>query len=119
MTDPSSPAANDTAEYIAFEAFRDGYARGRFHVVVNPELARRFVAQRVNAMPVTIAIVGPGIACALAGYTVIGALLVGLGIVFRRVIKWQAPKILLQLTSRQRAAYYDATTEGVMEVQRR
>lgn len=116
MTEPHEP---DTAEYIAFEAFQNGLPHGRFRVIVNPTLAQPFVAQRINAIPVAIAILGIGIACALGGYPIIGGLLVALGIVFRRVVKWQAPKILLHLASRQASAYYDATTQGVMEVRRR
>jgi hypothetical protein len=101
------------------EEFRDGLPRGRFHVIVNPELARPFVSQRINAIPLTIAMVGVGIACALAGYMVAAVLLVAAGIVFRRAVKAQAPKILLQLASRLPSTYLDATTGGVMEVQRR
>ena len=38
---PAPPDAAATAEYIEFAEFRDGLPRGRFHVVVNPELAPR------------------------------------------------------------------------------
>ena len=120
MPPPAAPAGDDNvAPYIGFEEFRDGLPQGRFHVVVNPSLAQRFVAQRVNVLPVAIAILGVGIALALAGYVVVGAVMVTLGIVFRRVVKTQAPKILLHLTSRDGAAYAEATAHGVMEVQRR
>ena len=112
------PAA-ERAEYVPFEEFRDGLPRGRFHVVVNPVLAPRFVAHRVNATPVAIALIGLGIAGALAGYTVLGVVLVAAGVLFRRAIKWQAGKILLHLASRHADAYYSATEHGVMEVQRR
>ena len=108
----------DTAEYIPFEEFRNGLPHGRFRVIVNPELAQRFVARRVNVVPVAIAVVGCGIASALAGYPVVGALLVIGGIVLRRIIKHQAAKILLHLASAQESTYYDATTQGVMEVRR-
>lgn len=116
-----TPTADDgeRAEYIPFEEFRNGLPHGRFHVVVNPTLAPRFVAHRVNATPLALALIGPGIASALAGYPVIGALLVAAGILLRRVVKWQAAKILLHLASRQAGAYHDATANGVMEVQRR
>lgn len=77
------------------------------------------MAQRVNAAAVTIAIVGCGIAAALAGHQLVGALLVGLGIGFRRVVSWQAPKIVLHLASHLPSAYADATADGVMEVSRR
>ena len=108
----------DAAEFITFEEFRSGLPHGRFRVVVNRELAHRFVAQRLHATPVAIALIGPGIASALAGYAVLGGLLVVAGLLFRRSVKWQAGKILLQLATRQPATYYDATTQGVMEVQR-
>ena len=112
----NSPA--DGAEFITFEEFRSGLPHGRFRVVVNRELAHRFVAQRLHATAVALAIIGPGIALALAGYALAGALLVTGGLLFRRSVKWQAGKILLQLATRQPAAYYDATTNGVMEVRR-
>lgn len=118
MTDPVSATHDAAAEYIPFEEFRDGLPLGRFHVIVNPELARRFVALRVNMVPVAIALVGVGIACALSGYVIAGALLVAAGMLWRRMVKSQAPKILLHLASRQKAAYEDATAQGVMEVRR-
>jgi hypothetical protein len=109
---------SETAEYIAFEEFRDGLPHGRFRVIVNPELARQFVAHRFNAIPVVIAVVGCGVAGALAGYPIAGAIAVAAGLLIRRTLRWQAPKILLQLASRQAAAYHDATAGGVMEVRR-
>lgn len=118
MSETYIPTDIATAEYIEFEEFRDGLPLGRFRVIVNPELAQRFVAKRVNAAPVAIAIIGPGIVFALAGYPVVGALLVAVGVLLRRAIKWQAPKILLQLATRQPATYHDATANGVMEVRR-
>ncbi len=111
-------AEGEFAEYIPFEEFRNGLPFGRFHVVVDPVLARHFVARRVNATPVAIAIIGGGIASALAGHVITGAVLVAIGVVFRRAVRWQAAKILLQLTSRLPSAYFDATSDGVMEVRR-
>jgi len=116
MTEPANDGSS--AEYIAFEEFRNGLPHGRFRVVVNPELAQRFVARRVNVVPVAIAVLGCGIASALAGYPLAGAVLVVIGILLRRVIKRQAAKILLHLASTQASTYHDATAEGVMEVQR-
>ncbi|MDH4052931.1 MAG: hypothetical protein OEU93_15255 [Rubrivivax sp.] len=107
-----------TAEYVPFEEFRDGLPLNRFRVIVNPELAWPFVAQRVNAVPVAIAVVAIGIVLALAGHAITGALVVTAGIVFRRALRWQAPALLLQLASRIPAAYADATAQGVMEVRR-
>ncbi len=117
MTQTQHPDS-ETAEFIAFEEFRNGLPFGRFHVIVNPDLARRFVTQRVNATPLAIAIIGIGIASALAGHVVVGAVLVAIGVVFRRVVRWQAAAILLQLSSHLPSIYFDATELGVMEVRR-
>lgn len=110
---------DDTAEFVPFEEFRNGLPHGRFHVIVNPQLAPRFVAYRTHATAVALAIIGPGVALALAGHPWIGAAVVAAGIVFRRTMKSQAPRILLHLASRVPAVYLDATSHGVMEVQRR
>ncbi|WP_418317030.1 hypothetical protein [Piscinibacter sakaiensis] len=119
MTDPIPPGGGEeTAEYIPFEEFRNGLPFGRFRVIVNPVLARRFVAQRTHATPLAIAIIGIGIATALAGHVWTGALLVAVGVLLRRAVRWQADKILLHLTSRHESTYLSATTQGVMEVQR-
>jgi len=117
---PAQIAASDVeaVEDIPFEAFRAGLPAGRFRVIVNPDLARRYVAHRTHATPLALAIVGPGIACALAGWPWVGVALVGAGIGLRRAITWQAPKILLHLASRQSATYDEARSLGVMEVQR-
>ncbi|AMO22563.1 hypothetical protein GCM10027034_29750 [Ramlibacter solisilvae] len=111
-------AVQETAEYIPFEEFRNGLPHGRFRVIVNPALAAPFVAHRTHATPLALAIIGPGIAAALVGYPWIGALLVAAGILLRRVIKTQAPRILLHLASHQASAYEQATEHGVMEVRR-
>ena len=83
MNETNKLAENTTAEYIAYEEFRDGLPRGRFKGIVNPDLARRFVLYRLHVTPIAIAIIGPGIAIALLGYTVIGALMVTAGVLFR------------------------------------
>jgi hypothetical protein len=119
MSPPTpAPSQDEAVDDIAFEAFRDGLPAGRFRVVVNPDLARRYVAHRTHATPLALALVGPGIACALAGLPWIGVLLVAAGIGVKRLIAWQAPKILLHLASRQRLTYDDARAHGVMEVRR-
>jgi hypothetical protein len=116
MTPPND--APPTAEYIPFDEFRNGLPHGRFRVVVNPTLAAPFVAHRTHATPVAIALIGPGIAAALGGYPWLGAALVAAGVLLRRVVKKQAPRILLHLAARVPSVYDQATEHGVMEVQR-
>lgn len=118
MAVPTPTDEADTAEYIAFEEFRDGLRFGRFRVIVNPGLAPAFVAHRVLLTPLTIAVLGVGVAVALAGYPVIGLALVATGMLLRRVVKRQASAILLHLASQHADTYDAATTHGVMEVRR-
>lgn len=108
----------DSAEYIPFEEFRSGLPHGRFRLIVNPDLAKPFVAHCTRVTPLAIAMIGPGIALALAGYLWTGALLVAAGILLRRVVKSQAPRILLHLVTHLPAVYEQATEHGVMEVRR-
>ena len=110
--------AQEAAQYIPFEEFRNGLPHGRFRVVVNPALAMPFVAHCTRVTPLAIALIGPGVAAALAGYLWTGGLLVAAGIVLRRAVKLQAPRILLYLAARTPSIYEQATEHGVMEVQR-
>lgn len=114
----SQTDAQDTAEYISFEEFSKGLPQGRFRVIVNPELVKPFIAHCTRVTPVAIAMIGPGIAVALAGYPWIGAALVAAGIVLRRAVKSQASRILLHLVTRMPSVYEQATEHGVMEVRR-
>lgn len=107
-----------TAEYIPFEEFRQGLPQGRFRVIVNPALAAAFVSHRTYAMPLAIALIGPGIALALAGHPSIGGPLVAAGILLRWSVKTHAPRILLHLATRVPSVYEQATADGVMEVRR-
>ena len=108
----------DFADYVAHEDFRRGLPAGRFQVVVNPKLARRYVSQRLLLIVVLMPVIGVGLALALTGRTWAGALLVAGGILLNRVVMWQAPKILLHMALRDPAVYDFVTQNGVMEVRR-
>ena len=114
----AAASAEDFAEYIPHAEFRAGLPAGRFRVVVNPKLARRFVAQRLMLMVVLMPLIGVGIALVLTGQTLPGAVLVFGGVALNRVLMWQAPKILLQMALRNPAVYESVTQQGVMEVRR-
>ncbi len=113
-----STAAQDTAEHIPFEEFRNGLRHGRFHVIVNPALAVPFVAHCTRVTPLAVGLIGAGIAAVLVGYPWTGGLLVAAGALLRRLVKTQAPRILLHLASRLPTVYGPATEHGVMEVRR-
>lgn len=116
--EPHEPDAPDAAEFIPFEEFRNGLPHGRFRVIVNPALAVPFVAFHTRATPLALALIGPGIAAALLGHPWVGGLLVVAGVLLRRAVKTQAPRILLHLATRVASIYEAAAEHGVMEVRR-
>lgn len=109
---------DECVEFIPFEEFRNGLPHGRFRVVVNPALAKPFVAHCTHATPLALALFGPGIAFALYGHLVAGALLIGAAWLLRWSVKKRAPFILLHLATRVPSIYEQATEHGVLEVQR-
>jgi hypothetical protein len=111
-------ADGEFAEYVAYEDFRSGLPAGRFRVVIDPKLARRFVSQRLMLIVLVLPIIGVGIALALTGRTWPGALLIGAGVLLNRVVMWQAGRILLHLALNDEKTYLQATQGGVMEVRR-
>jgi hypothetical protein len=115
---PDPVADDDSVPYIPFEEFRSGLPSGRFHVIVNPERARVYVKQRLNVLPFTVVLIGVGLALVLSGTVAPGAVLVFAGVIVKRVVQWQAPKILLHLASRKPAVYAEVTEQAIMEVRR-
>ena len=114
----ASANEGEFAEYIAHEEFRAGLPAGRLRVVVDPKLARRYVAQRLMLIVVVMPVIGVGLALALTGRTWPGALMVAAGVLLNRVVMWQAPKILLHMALRDPAVYEFVTHNGLMEVRR-
>lgn len=110
--------ADAAAAFIPFEEFRNGLPHGRFRVIVNPALAPSFVAYRMHATPLALALMGPGIGAALFGQLALGGLLVALGVLLRWSVKKRAPYILLHLATRIPSVYEQAAEHGVMEVRR-
>ena len=111
-------AAEEPAEYVPRRGFRAGLPAGRLRVIVNPKLARRYVAQRLLLLVVLMPVIGVGIALVLTGQTWPGALLVFGGVALNRIVMWQAPKILLQMALRDAAVYEHVTQNGLLEVRR-
>jgi hypothetical protein len=114
----ATAAGTQYAEYVDFEEFRAGLPAGRFRVIVNPKLARRYVSQRLLLVVLLMPLIGIGLALALLGATWAGAALVFGGVALNRILMWQAPKILLHMATREAKHYEYATQNGLMEVRR-
>ena len=111
-------ADEDTVPWIAHDAFRDGLPCGRWRIVVDPVRARRFVVRRTRIDVLAVLLIGGGAGLALSGRPWGGLALVALGVAAHRLVRRQAPKILLHLAARDAEAYAEAATQGVMEVRR-
>lgn len=119
MKAPPDPHEDgEYAEYVSHEEFRAGLPAGRLRLVVNPELARAYVGQRLHVMALSLPFIGIGMFLAVTGRTWLGAALVFAGVAFNRLTRSQAPKILVHLALRNPAVYRDVTQGGVMEVRR-
>ncbi|MCC2636057.1 MAG: hypothetical protein K0S48_3943 [Ramlibacter sp.] len=116
-------ADGEFAEYVAYEDFRSGLPAGRFRVIVDPKLARRYVSQRLMLVVVVLPVIGVGMALALTGRTWPGLALIAAGVLLNRVVMWQAGRILLHLALHDpktylQVTYLQVTQAGVMEVRR-
>jgi hypothetical protein len=104
--------------FVAHAEFREGLPRGALRVVVNPALARPYVAQRTHIKLLAASVIGAGALLALNGQAVPGLLLVALGIGANRLVRHQAGRIVLHLALKDATVYAEVTTNGVMEVRR-
>jgi hypothetical protein len=112
---PEAEVLPDTA-YIEHAAFAAGLPLGRYRVVVNPSLARPYVAHRTKINIIAACLICIGAILAFSGRSWLGAAVVALGIAANRVVGHQAGKIVLHLALKDRRVYHDLITSGVMEV---
>ncbi len=118
---PTSETGNPDdarALLVPHAEFRRGLPAGHFHVIVNPERARKFVRHRLLMMPITVAMAGIGIALALSAMPWWGLALIGGAVLLNRLVRQQAPKILLHLVSQDERTYFEAMEFAILEVRR-
>lgn len=101
---------------VPYEDFRQGLPYGRFRVVVNPDLATKYVRHRLLVRVVCLPLLGIGTAAALLGYLWVGIPLVLIGFIVPRVIRKKGPEILLYLARNDAAIYRDAIEYEILEV---
>lgn len=115
----STPSEHaDAAQFIPHAEFCRGLPAGHFKLIVNPQLARIFIRQRLMLMPMALTIAGVGIALALTGQPWWGLGLVVAAVVVNRLIRQQAPKIMLQLATSSEPTYHEVMAKGILEVRR-
>ena len=102
--------------FIPHKEFKTGLPRGRFHVIVNPERAQKYIKHKLFVVGIALPMIGIGAALALSGYPWAGLPLVLIGILLPRYIKKQAPKILLYLAQNDAKTYQEAIEYEILEV---
>jgi hypothetical protein len=102
--------------FIPHQEFKTGLPRGRFRVIVNPERAQKYIKHKLFVIGIALPLMGLGAALALSGYPWAGLPMVLIGILLPRVIKKQAPKILLHLTQNDAKTYQEAIEFEILEV---
>jgi hypothetical protein len=119
MNEPEASAENSPPIFIPHQEFRSGLPAGRFHVIVNPELAQKYVRHRLFVVGIALPLLGIGAALAISGYPWAGLPLAAVGFLLPRVIKAHAPKILLHLAQQDAKTYLEAMEYGILEVRHR
>jgi hypothetical protein len=104
---------------IPHDEFSAGLPDGRFNVIVDPVLAQKYVRHRLFVVGISLPLLGIGAALAISGYFWGGLPLVTAGFLLPRVIKAQAPKILLYLAQHDAKTYFEAMKFGILEVRHR
>ncbi len=104
---------------IPHDEFSAGLPAGHFKVIVNPVLAQKYVRHRLFVVGISLPLLGIGAALAISGYFWVGLPLVAAGFLLPRVIKSQAPKILLYLAQHDAKTYFEAMKFGILEVRHR
>ena len=99
--------------------FCAGLPVGRFHLIVNPERAQKYVRHRLFVVGLALPVIATGTALAWSGYVWLGLPMVAAGLIVPRVIKAQAAKILLYLALREEKTYREALDFEIMEVRLR
>ena len=104
---------------VSHPEFCAGLAAGRFHLIVNPEKAQKYIKHRLFIVGIALPIIGLGTALSWSGYTLAGLPLIAIGFLLPRVVKAHAPKILLYLAQRELRTYQDALEFEIMEIRLR
>jgi hypothetical protein len=102
--------------FVPHQEFKTGLPRGRFHVIVNPERAQKYIKHKLMVVAIALPMIGIGAALAISGYPWAGAPLVLIGILLPRYIKKQAAQILLYLAQNDVKTYKEAIDYEILEV---
>jgi len=95
--------------------FIDAYREGRLKVQVDKSAAARMVSARLMLPLVLLPVMGLGVALALVGYFVIGALVFLAALGLRYAVRRSAPGFVLQRALADERFYAEAIASGLLK----
>ena len=95
--------------------FIDAYREGRLKVQVDKSAAARMVSARLMLPLVLLPVMGLGVALALVGYFVIGALVFLAALGLRYAVRRSAPGFVLQRALADEHFYAEAIASGLLK----
>ena len=95
--------------------FVDAYRQGRLKVQVDKSAAARMVSARLMLPLVLLPVMGLGLALALVGYFVIGALVFLAALGLRYAVRRSAPGFVLQRALADERFYAEAIASGLLK----
>ena len=95
--------------------FIDAYREGRLKVKVDKSAAARMVSARLMLPLVLLPVMGLGVALALVGYFVIGALVFLAALGLRYAVRRSAPGFVLQRALADERFYAEAIASGLLK----
>ena len=119
MDQPEPSAETSSPMDVSHQEFRAGVPAGRFHLIVDPERAQKYVKHRLFVVGISLPLLGIGTALSWSGYPWVGLPMIVVGALLHRVIKAHAAKILLHLALHDARTYHEAMEYGILEVRLR
>lgn len=101
---------------VSHDDFRRGLPHGHYRVVINPDLAPKYVQHRLAIRMLMLPVLGIGVALGLSGYIWAGLILVTIGFLGPRLIRRHAARLLLHLASQNQDIYREAIHYEILEV---
>lgn len=116
---PDNPLGDNSTVQPSHQDFCAGVPAGRFNLIVNPERAQKYVKHRLFIVGIALPLIGIGTALSWSGYVWAGLPMIAIGFLLPRVVKGQAPKILLHLVLQDEKTYREAVDYEILEVRLR
>ncbi len=112
------PALDSDTTALDHAAYRAAYGRGEIRVDIEPQLAYRYLSARMLLPLVMLALLGVGVALAMAVHWFPGVLVIIAGFVLPRLTRMSAAGFLMARSLDDATVYADLVRLGILRVVR-